>query len=334
VLCANAPETKDNDFTWKDFQDRNNSELVSIFGNFVNRAFVLMHKLCKGKVPAWHEKIKDEADAELIRQIELTKTTVEHLIETYKFRDALYAIIDLARKGNKYLQDKEPWKKAGKETTLPEDQEKINNCLFLCLQLTANLSILINPFLPVTSRKMLHMMKVVDRMLDWEHAGKIDLLKTGYSLRAPELLFRKIEDEEIQKQMDKLHQNSVKPDSTTESPSSPAREKKVEIQYGDFEKLELRTGIILSAEKVAKADKLLKLEVDLGFEKRTIVSGIALHFDAENIIGKQVVVVANLAPRKMKGIESNGMILMAEEAGGKLIFVNPDEKTTAGSEVK
>jgi methionyl-tRNA synthetase len=177
-------------------------------------------------------------------------------------------------------------------------------------------------------------MKVVDRMLDWENAGKIDLLKTGYSLRAPELLFRKIEDEEIKKQMDKLHQNSVRPQTSTENASPSAREKKAEIQYGDFEKLELRTGIVLSAEKVAKADKLLKLEVDLGFEKRTIVSGIALHFNAENIIGKQVVVVANLAPRKMKGIESNGMILMAEDAGGKLIFVSPDEKTTAGSEVK
>jgi methionyl-tRNA synthetase len=171
-------------------------------------------------------------------------------------------------------------------------------------------------------------------MLDWEHAGKIDLLKTGYSLRAPELLFRKIEDEEIKKQMDKLHQNSINPDSSAENASAPAQEKKAEIQYGDFEKLELRTGIILSAEKVAKADKLLKLEVDLGVEKRTIVSGIALHFLAEEIIGKQVVVVANLAPRKMKGIESNGMILMAEDAGGKLIFVNPDQKAAAGSEVR
>src|SRR5450631_4135554 len=328
VLCANAPETKDNDFTWKDFQDRNNSELVSIFGNFVNRAFVLMHKLSKGKVPVWHEKIRDEADSELISQIELTKITVENLIDTYKFRDALYTIVDLARKGNKYLQDKEPWKKAGKETTFPEDQEKIDNCLFLCLQLTANLAILINPFLPATARKMLRMMKVVDRMLDWENAGKIDLLKTGYSLRAPELLFRKIEDEEIKRQMDKLHQNSVKPNGSGEGAPASVPEKKAEIQYGDFDKLELRTGIIVSAEKVAKADKLLKLEVDMGIEKRTIVSGIALHFRAEDIIGKQVVVVANLAPRKMKGIESNGMILMAEDAGGKLIFVNPDEKTT------
>jgi len=331
VLCANAPETKDNDFTWKDFQDRNNSELVSIFGNFVNRTFVLMHKLCNGKVPVWHEKIKDDADTELIRQLELTSSAVENLIETYKFRDALYTIIDLARKGNKYLQEKEPWKKAGKETTTPDDQEKIDNCLYLCLQLTANLSILINPFLPSTAKKMLHMMKVVERMLDWENAGKTDLLKTGYSLRAPDLLFRKIEDEEMQKQMEKLHQNTIKP-TAVEAPVTPA-EIKPEIQYADFDKLELKAGIILQAEKVAKADKLLKLEVDLGFEKRTIVSGIALHFKPEDIIGKQVVVVANLAPRKMKGIESNGMILMAEDEKGKLIFVAPDEKINPGAPV-
>jgi methionyl-tRNA synthetase len=333
VLCANAPETKDNDFTWKDFQDRNNSELVSIFGNFVNRTFVLMHKLCKGKVPPWHEKIRDDADAELIRQIGETKTSVENLLETYKFRDALYTMIDLARKGNKYLQDKEPWKKAGKESTTPEDQEKIDNCLFLCLQLTANLAIGLNPFLPATAKKLLHMMKVVERMLDWENAGKIDLLKTGYSLRAPELLFRKIEDEEITKQMETLDKNAVNPTTASEPPPAPV-EKKAEIQYTDFEKLELRTGIVLSAEKVAKADKLLKLEVDMGSEKRTIVSGIALHFTPEEIIGKQVVVVANLAPRKMRGIESNGMILMAEDAKGSLKFVAPDDKIEAGSEVR
>ena len=176
-------------------------------------------------------------------------------------------------------------------------------------------------------------MKVVERMLDWENAGKIDLLKTGYILRAPELLFRKIEDEEITKQMEKLHHNAVKPNTAMENP--PAQpEKKPEIQYGDFEKLELRTGHILTAEKVAKADKLLKLEVDLGNEKRTIVSGIALHFKPEEIIGKQVVVVANLAPRKMRGIESNGMILMAEDDKGRLIFVAPDEKISPGAEVR
>ena len=335
VLCANAPETKDNDFTWKDFQDRNNSELVAIFGNYVNRTFVLMHKLCKGKVPVWHDKIRDEADDVFISQIVQTKTTVENLLETFKFRDALFTIMDLARKGNKYLQDKEPWKKAGKETTTPEDQEKIDNCLFLCLQLTANLTILINPFLPATAKKLLYMMKVVEKMLDWENAGKLDLLKTGYSLRAPELLFRKIEDEEIEKQMEKLHRNLVKPAVTVpQAVSEPAPEKKAEIEYPDFDKLELRTGIITAAVKVAKADKLLKLEVDIGTEKRTIVSGIALHFLPEEIIGKQVVVVANLAPRKMRGIESNGMILMAEDTGGKLIFVAPDQSVKAGSEVR
>lgn len=333
VLCANAPETKDNDFTWKDFQDRNNSELVAIFGNFVNRTFVLMHKLCGGKVPVFHEKIKDDADTELMSQIRQTKEAVENALETFKFRDALYLVIDLARKGNKYLQEKEPWKKGGKETITTEDQEKIDNCLYLCLQLTANLAILINPFLPSTSKKMLFMMKVVDRILEWENAGKTDLLKTGYSLRAPELLFRKIEDSEIQKQTVKLQQNAINPVESAAS-ASAVPEKKQEIQYTDFEKLELRTGVILAAEKVAKADKLLKLEVDMGTEKRTIVSGIALHFKAEDIVGKQVVVVANLAPRKMKGIESNGMILMAEDATGKLIFIAPDEKISTGSEVR
>jgi methionyl-tRNA synthetase len=329
VLCANAPETKDNDFTWKDFQDRNNSELVSIFGNFVNRTLVLMHKLCNGKVPVWHEKIKDEADTELIRQIGQTKITVTELLETYKFRDALYTVIDLARKGNKYLQEKEPWKKAGKETTSAEDQEKIDNCLYLCLQLTANLAILINPFLPATAKKLLYMLKVVERMLEWENAGKIDLLKIGYSLRAPELLFRKIEDEEIVKQMEKLHKNALT-SGIVETVTQPTTIK-TEIQFPDFDKLDLRTGVILEAEKVAKADKLLKLVVDLGFEKRTIVSGIALHFKPEDIIGKQVVVVVNLAPRKMKGIESNGMIMMAEDKLGKLHFVSPDQKIDAGS---
>src|SRR5665213_383004 len=333
VLCANAPETKDNDFTWKDFQDRNNSELVAIFGNFVNRTFVLMHKLCGGKVPVWHEAIRDEADTELSRQIRETKTSVESHLDQYKFRDALFSIIDLARKGNKNLQDKEPWKKTGKEATTPENQQLIDNCIHLCLQLTANLAILINPFLPITAKKMLHMMKVVEKMLDWEHAGKTSLLKVGYSLRAPELLFRKIENEEILAQSEKLHRNSVKPDSSAESQPIVIQKKKPEIQYEDFAKLELKTGTITQAEKVHKADKLIKLEVDLGSEKRTIVSGIALHFNPADIIGKQVVVVANLAPRKMRGIESNGMILMAEDKNGKLYFVQPEHKIDAGSTI-
>jgi methionyl-tRNA synthetase len=334
VLCANAPETKDNDFTWKDFQDRNNSELVAIFGNFVNRTFVLLHKLCGGKVPVWTESIRDTGDDELVRQIAETKTLTGSLLDQYKFRDALFSVIDLARKGNKYLQDKEPWKKAGKDPVTPENQRLIDNCIHLCLQLTANLAIFINPFLPGTAKKMLHMMKVVDRMLDWENAGKIDLLKTGYSLRAPELLFRKIEDGEIQAQTEKLYRNAVKPSSAEPAPArETAEEKKPEIQYEDFARLELKTGLITRAEKVPKADKLIRLEVDLGSEIRTIVSGIALHFDPADIVGKQVVVVANLAPRKMRGIESNGMILMAEDKSGKLHFVGPEDPIGAGSPV-
>jgi methionyl-tRNA synthetase len=342
VLTANAPETKDNDFTWKDFQERNNSELVAIFGNFVNRTFVLMHKLTKGKVPPLHTEMLDDIDKEMIRAIENAKTTIESAIEQYKFREALFEVIDLARKGNKYLQEKEPWKKAqGKnkdqeEKGLTEEGQKlIDNCLHISLQLTANLAILINPFLPFTATKMLHMMKVVDKILDWENAGKLKLLSVGYSLRPPELLFRKIEDEEIQKQVDKL---KGKPkESKMSTNEKPAEEKpsslKPAIQYDDFAKLDFRVGTILSAEKVEKADKLLKLEIDLGFEKRTVVSGIAMHFKPEDIIGRQVIVVANLAPRKMRGIESNGMILMAEDADGKLKFINPDEQTKNGSTV-
>jgi methionyl-tRNA synthetase len=324
VLCSNAPETKDNDFTWKDFQDRNNSELVSIFGNFVNRVFVLMHKLCGGKVPPLHQDILDEKDAIILRDIEQAKTKVENLLEQYKFRDALFEVIDLSRKGNKYMQEKEPWIVAKSLEQNPAAQKSIDNTLHICLQLTANLAILINPFLPDTAKKMMNMMKVVDKMLDWENAGKIKLLSTGYSLREPQLLFRKIEDAEITAQVEKLKAGLVKPagsqepgagnqkpangQPTTNNEQSPGP--KATIQYDDFGKLDLKVGTIVSAEKVEKADKLLKLQVDLGVEKRTIVSGIALHFKPEDIVGKQVVVVANLAPRKMRGIESNGMILI------------------------
>lgn len=333
VLCANAPETKDNDFTWKDFQDRNNSELVSIFGNFVNRAFVLMHKLCGGKVPPLHAAVMDKADEDMIAEFDATKTRVENLLEQFKFREALYEVIDLSRKGNKYMQEKEPWIVAKKLAADPDQQQLIDNCLHICLQLTANLAILINPFLPFTAKKMLHLMKVVDKMLDWENAGKAKLLSVGYSLRAPELLFRKVEDEEIAAQVEKLRAGLVKPVADNKPTPATAATIKPTIQYDDFAKLDLKVGTILSAEKVAKADKLLKLEIDLGFEKRTIVSGIALHFAPEAIIGQQVVVVANLAPRKMKGIESNGMILMAEDAAGKLHFVKPGQAINPGAGV-
>jgi len=346
VLCANAPETKDNDFTWKDFQDRCNSELVAIFGNFVNRTFVLMHKLCNGKVPALHPSILDDADKKMIEEFKLTKTKIEDLLEHYKFRDALFEVIDLARKGNKYMQDKQPWIVA-KQTTAngqltAEAQQSIDNCLHICLQLCANLAIFINPFLPFTAQKMIHMMKVVDKMLDWDNAGKQKLLSVGYSLRPPELLFRKIEDSEVEAQVKKLNkgladsnQKSVISDkeSVVSNQQSAISNLKPEIVFDDFAKIDLKVGTIISAEKVEKADKLLKLEIDLGFEKRIILSGIAQHFSPEEITGKQVVVVANLAPRKMRGIESNGMILMAEDKEGKLHFVKPENVIGNGSGV-
>ena len=359
VLCANAPETKDNDFTWKDFQDRNNSELVSIFGNFVNRTWVLMHKLCNGKVPKFHNDSSDDADKTLIEEIKTTKTKVENLVEEFKFRDGLFAVIDLARSGNKYMQDKEPWKKVTSDKTQAsseENQKLIDNCLHICLQLCANLAVLINPFLPNTAKKMLHMMKVVDKMLEWENAGSLKLLSVGYSLRPPELLFRKIEDAEVKAQIEKLHgaskeghsgqlvvgrdgissQESVKNvQSSGVTKNSPlGDESKPEIQYDDFAKLDFRIGTITTAEKVLKADKLLKLEVDLGFEQRTIVSGIAEHFSPESLINKQVIVVANLAPRKMRGIESQGMILLAEQPDGKLVFVSPETTMINGVTVR
>ncbi|MEO8582841.1 MAG: methionine--tRNA ligase [Flavitalea sp.] len=334
VLCSNAPETKDNDFTWKDFQDRNNNELVAIFGNFINRAMVLMHKLCNGKVPPFHTEQLDETDNALINEIETAKSRIETNIEQYRFRDALFEVIDLARKGNKYMQDKQPWIVAREVDKDPSKQNIIDNCLHLCLQLTANLAIFINPFLPFSAKKILYMLKVVEKMLDWENGGKIKLLSVGYSLRPPELLFKKVEEEEIQNQVSKLRNGAShagkkdKVEIETEIKTVP--EVKPEIQYDDFAKLDLRTGIIIAAEKVEKADKLLKLEIDLGFEKRTVVSGIALHFKPEEIIGKQVVVVVNLAPRKMRGITSNGMILMADDGTGKLFFVGPDNKIPAG----
>jgi len=341
-LTQIAPETKDSEFTWKGFQDANNSELVSIFGNFINRTMVLMHKLCAGKVPKFHHDVADDTDKKLMEDIKATKQKVENLLEEYKFREALFEVIDLARKGNQYMQKKEPWILVKTLTDNPDNQKLIDNSLHLCLQLTANLAILINPFLPFTARKLLYMLKVVDKMLEWENAGKLNLLSVGYNLRAPELLFRKIEDTEVEEQIAKLKAKSqalnaerIMPDvkENTVSVEPAALSFKSEIVFDDFAKIDLRVGTILTAEKVAKADKLLKLTVDLGFEVRTIVSGIALHFSPEEIIGKQVTVVINLAPRKMRGIESNGMILMAEDKAGKLHFVNPDNKTDDGSSV-
>ena len=341
VLCANAPETKDNDFTWKDFQDRNNSELVAIFGNFVNRAMVLMHKLCFGRIPVYHPEEKTEMDMTLIKEIQLTKKKIEDNIEHYKFRDALYEVIDIARKGNKYLQDVEPWILAKTPELQLENQAKIDNCLHIALQLCANLAIFCNPFLPFTAKKICHMLKVVPRMLEWENAGKMDLVKERYPIRPPEFLFRKVENEEIELQRNKLLEKSQQAQTLLSKETEKNKEEetpafqaiKETIVFDDFAKIDLRAGVILSAQKVAKADKLLQLEIDLGFEKRTILSGIAQHFSPEEIIGKQVTVVANLAPRKMKGIESAGMILMSEDENGKLVFVNPDNSVPPGKSI-
>ena len=239
------------------------------------------------------------------------------------------------------MQDKQPWIVARSLESDSAAQKQIDNCLHICLQLTANLAVFINPFLPFTAKKMCSMMKVVDKMLDWDNAGKPKLVSAGYSLRAPELLFRKIEDEEVKEQVEKLrtkkkqmenNENKVKSTaSENPAPADELVEAKPIIQFDDFAKLELKVGTIIAAEKVAKADKLLQLEVDLGTEKRTIVSGIALHFEPADIIGKQVSVVTNLAPRKMRGIESQGMILMAEDKAGKLFFIKPETSIDKGS---
>ncbi|HEV8271250.1 MAG TPA: methionine--tRNA ligase subunit beta, partial [Chitinophagaceae bacterium] len=271
----------------------------------------------------------------IMNEIESSKLKVERLIEEYKFRDALFEVIELSRKGNQYMQKKEPWKKVSSDkaqATSPENQKLIDNCLHLCLQLTANLAVLINPFLPNTAKKMLYMMKVIDKMLDWENAGKLKLLSVGYSLRPPELLFRKIEDDEIKAQIEKLKSGLIK---KVEQKMEEAKQetRKPEIVYDDFAKLDLRVGTVMACEKVEKADKLLKLTIDLSNETRTIVSGIALHYGAEEMVGKQVVVVTNLAPRKMKGIESQGMILTAEDKDGKLRLLKPEETVSPGSSV-
>ncbi len=336
-LTQIAPETKDSEFTWQGFQDAVNSELVAVFANYINRSMVLMHKLCNGKVPPLHTALLDEKDQQIINDIKQISKNVTELIEGYKFRDALFEVIDLSRKGNKYMQEKEPWIVAKTLAETPNNQQLIDNTMHICLQLAANLAILSNPFLPNTAISICTMLKVVPKMLEWENAGRLDLLKVGYSLRAPELLFRKIEDEEVKYQIDKLNkaleaskQAQVANKLEAVKENAPVKDR---IEFDDFAKIDLRIGTITAAAKVPKADKLLQLTVDLGFEQRTIVSGIAMHYQPETIVGKQVTVVVNLAPRKMRGIESQGMILMAEDKSGKLQFVHTESRTDEGSGV-
>ncbi|MDE5419261.1 methionine--tRNA ligase [Labilibaculum sp. DW002] len=319
VLTANAPETKDNDFTWKDFQARNNNELVAIFGNFVNRALVLTHKYFGGLVPEAGELT--DFDKETLAQIPVLKAEVEKNLETYHFREALKVAMNLARLGNKYLADTEPWK------VIKTDEARVKTILNISLQISANLSTLMEPFLPFTAEKLRGFLNI-DR-IEWADMKDV-VIPVGHQINKPELLFEKIEDATIQAQVDKLEATKV----ANELENRVATPVKENINFDDFMKMDIRIGTITEAEKVAKTKKLLKIKVDTGVDTRTVVSGIAEHYKPEEIIGKQVSVLMNLEPRKLKGIESQGMILMAEDADGKLSFVSPDQAIKPGSEIR
>jgi len=314
VLTANAPEGKDNDFTWKDFQARNNNELVAIFGNFINRVMVLTHKYYEGIVPQPGEMTKE--DQKILSKIGAYPASIASSIERYRFKEAQAVLMNLARLGNKYLADEEPWH------TIKTDEVRTKTIMYVALQVSAALAVLSEPFLPHTSQRLKKMMRL-DQETNWQSViNNTNLLPTAHTVGKSELLFGKIEDETIQKQLDKLEE--IKKENTvTTNNVSPAKE---ECHFDDFMKMDLRVGTIIEAEKMPKADRLLVLKVDTGLDVRTIVSGLAEHFKPEEIIGKQVTVLANLAPRKLRGVESQGMILMAEKEDGSLTFINPEEK--------
>jgi len=320
TLTANAPETKDNDFTWKDFQTRNNSELVAIFGNFVNRTLVLTDKYYGGEVPQAGELT--DYDQRTLNEIGTLKTEVGKSIETFHFREALKNAMEMARLGNKYLADMEPWK------VVKSDPERVKTILNTALQITANLTIVFEPFLPFTTQKLRGFMNL--NPMEWSELGRTDLIAAGHKINTPELLFEKIEDEAIQAQVDKLLATK-KENELEQIKVNPAKDN---IEYEEFAKLDIRIGTIIAAEKVAKTKKLLKLTINTGIDTRTVVSGIAEYFEPEKIIGQQVSILVNLAPKILKGIESQGMILMAENKDGSLIFVTPATKTEEGSEVR
>ncbi|MEM6644336.1 MAG: methionine--tRNA ligase, partial [Bacteroidota bacterium] len=299
VLTANAPETKDNDFTWKDFQTRNNSELVGVLGNFINRALVLAHKYFEGVVPKVGEL--QPIDLEALGVAKSAPAKIAEALDQFKFRDALFQFMDLARAGNKYLADTEPWK------VIKEDQERVGTILNTALQICTNLSILSKPFLPFTADKLCGILNIPG--WTWERAGAADLLSEGHQLNKPTLLFEKIEDEAIQQQVDKLLNTKKMNEHENEQITAP--EIKSEVVFDDFMKMDLRVGEIKTAQKVEKSSKLLQFSVDLGIETRTILSGVAKYFSPEEMLGKKVVVMANLAPRKIMGIESEGMLLFA-----------------------
>lgn len=321
TLTANAPETKDNDFTWKDFQTRNNSELVAIFGNFVNRAVVLTHKYFDGKVPARHDLL--EIDEEVIKALKDTPAKVEAALDQFKFREALSQMMELARIGNKYLAETEPWK------LIKEDKDRVETILNIALQISANLSIVCEPFLPFTAERLLSILNIEKRT--WDQAGQIDFLPDNHQLNEASLLFEKIEDKDVEAQVNKLLETKKMNEQENSTSDLPAL--KDEIVFDDFMKMDLRVGEIKTAEKVEKSNKLLKFTVDMGLETRTILSGVAKHFSPEEMIGKKVTVMANLAPRKIMGVESQGMLLFAENSDGKLVAVSPGTEAENGSTI-
>jgi methionyl-tRNA synthetase len=320
VLTANAPETKDNDFTWKDFQTRNNNELVAVLGNFVNRALVLTQKYYSGKVPEAGELT--QADQLALAEISVIKAEVEKSIGQYRFREALKFAMDLARLGNKYLADAEPW------IVVKTDPERVKTIMYVSLQITANLTIIFAPFLPFSMDKLRGFLNMDE--LNWSNLGRTDLLPGGHQVNTPELLFEKIEDEVIEKQVNKLLATK-KANEVANAQVAPAKEN---CTFDDFNKMDIRTGTILEAERVPKTKKLLKLTIDTGIDKRTVVSGIAEYYNPEEIIGQQVSILVNLEPKELKGIQSQGMILMAQDADGSLKFMTPTTPVKNGSEIK
>lgn len=316
ALLSSAPETKDNNFTWKDFQTKNNSELVGIFGNFINRVAVLIHKYYDGIVPTGDENAPE------LNEISKAATEVEIFLENFEFRNALAAMMNLARFGNQYLQIAEPWK------TIKDNPEKAANSLFVAAQIAAGLAQICEPFLPFSAEKLQKMFNM--QQINWQEIkDQKVLLKTGHQLNAAELLFSKIEDETIEFQIQKL-ENTKESNKKTNPKANPMKD---EIQFDDFTKIDLRTATILTAEKVEKADKLLKFSVDTGVDVRTVVSGVAESFTPEECVGKQVMILLNLAPRKIRGIESQGMLLLTNNSEGKLVFVTPEQKVENGVEI-
>jgi methionyl-tRNA synthetase len=319
-ICASAPETKDNDFTWKEFQARNNNELVAILGNFVNRTLVLTNNYFDGKVPA--RGTTDENDETVLKMLALIRDNVGSSLESFRFREGLREAMSLARLGNKYLADAEPWK------VIKTDPGRVKTIMNISLQITANLTILLEPFLPFSMEKLRGWLNFEKRK--WADAGKTDLLACDHLISKPGLLFDKIEDAEIARQIEKL----LTTRSTNELSGQTVVPAKNQVSFDDFTKIDIRTATVLEAEKVPKTTKLLKLKIDTGIDVRTIVSGIAEYFQPQSLIGKQISVIANLEPRKIKGIESKGMILMAEDKDGKLVLVSPLENVSNGSTIK